>query len=533
MNGPTKQNGIDIVRYAAGRARSAWVRFALAGLSGVLVLAAASSAAADPAGDAAAMEENAPAPAPATQPAVTDESTVVNGIDAGGSLTLDVNKKRILTANHRITNIDVGSGEVISAVPTSPTSLLVSARKPGTTNLIISDDAGRVQSIEVTVRTDLKGLQDQLDKVVAGSVIQASEAGGAIVLRGQVADLKSADQAAQIAARYGSKVLNFLEISGGQQVMLEVKFAEVSKSATSQLGINFGYTDGKAFGGSNIGQVSPLSVQAGAAPGQLMLGVPSPSATVSIFGTGQVGDTAFAYFIDALRQNNLMRTLAEPNLVAISGQEASFLAGGEFPIPITQGGGTGSGGTAITIEYREFGVKLNFVPVVLGDGRIRLKVSPEVSDLDFTTAVRFNGFVVPGLTSRKVNTTVELAEGQTFAIAGLLNSQITANTDVTPGLGDIPILGALFRSVRYQRKETELVVLVTPRLVAPMNPAAVTPAPGEKWRYPSELDLFANADLGGDATDTTGAPKVSGPPSKFKGEYGFQPVATQPQAQSR
>src|SRR5581483_8027632 len=208
---------------------------ALAGLSGVLVLAAASSAAADPAGDAAAMEENAPAPAPATQPAVTDESTVVNGIDAGGSLTLDVNKKRILTANHRITNIDVGSGEVISAVPTSPTSLLVSARKPGTTNLIISDDAGRVQSIEVTVRTDLKGLQDQLDKVVAGSVIQASEAGGAIVLRGQVADLKSADQAAQIAARYGSKVLNFLEISGGQQVMLEVKFAEVSKSATSQL----------------------------------------------------------------------------------------------------------------------------------------------------------------------------------------------------------------------------------------------------------------------------------------------------------
>lgn len=525
MSVQTNENGVEGVRRARG-ALPPWMRLAVAGISGVLVIAAA-SAAGEPVTSPAADDT-----APATQPAVVDQTSVVSGLDESGSLTLDVNKKRILTSARRITNIDVGSGEVISAVPTSPTSILVSARKAGTTNLIISDDAGHVQSIEVTVRTDLKGLQDQLDKVVAGGVIQASEAGGAVVLRGQVPDLKSADEAAQVAGRYGSKVLNFLEISGGQQVMLEVKFAEVSKSATSSLGINFGYSDGKTFGGSNIGQISPLGVVQGVSPGQVMLGVPNPSATVSIFGTGQVGDTAFAYFIEALRQNNLMRTLAEPNLIATSGQEASFLAGGEFPIPVTQGGGTGSGGTAITIEYREFGVKLNFVPIVLGDGRIRLKVSPEVSDLDFTTAVRFNGFVIPGLTSRKVNTTVVLAEGQTFAIAGLLNSQITANTDVTPGLGDIPILGALFRSVRYQRKETELVVLVTPRLVAPMNPAAVTPVPGEKWRYPSELDLFLNADLGGDATDTTAAPKPSGPPAKFKGEYGFQPIANRPQTES-
>jgi pilus assembly protein CpaC len=196
----------------------------------------------------------------------------------------------------------------------------------------------------------------------------------------------------------------------------------------------------------------------------------------------------------------------------MSGQEANFLAGGEFPIPVTQSGDTG-GGNAITIEYREFGVRLKMVPVVLGDGRIRLKVAPEVSDLDFTTAVRFGGFVVPGLTSRKLETTVELGDGQTFAIAGLLNNSITATKDVTPVLGDMPLLGALFRSVRYQRKETELVVLVTPRLVDALNPADVPTLPGEHWRDPNEAELFLGRDLGGEM------------PARKKGDPATQPVA--------
>jgi pilus assembly protein CpaC len=186
---------------------------------------------------------------------------------------------------------------------------------------------------------------------------------------------------------------------------------------------------------------------------------------------------------------------------------------------VTQGGAGGTS-TAVTIEYRDFGVKLKMTPVVLGQGKIRLTVEPEVSDLDFTTAVRFNGFVVPGLTSRKVKTVIELNEGQTFSIAGLLNNSITSNKDVTPLLGDLPVLGVLFRSVRFQRKETELVVLVTPRLVEGMNPGQVPPLPGEKWRDPTELQLFFEADLGGAVA--VDKPKNTVPP-RYQGQYGFAP----------
>jgi pilus assembly protein CpaC len=190
-------------------------------------------------------------------------------------------------------------------------------------------------------------------------------------------------------------------------------------------------------------------------------------------------------------------------------------------VPQTGSGGVGS--TAITVEYKQFGVRLDFTPVVLGDGRIRLKVTPEVSDLDFSRSVSFNGFVIPSITKRTLTTEIELAEGQTFAVAGLLNNRVTANKNVTPLLGDVPILGALFRSVRYERNESELVVLVTPRLVEAMNPDQVPSMPGERWRYPTEGELLWNADLGGPAKDTTAAP-LPARPARFRGEYGFTPA---------
>src|SRR5439155_16129297 len=254
------------------------------------------------------------------------------------------------------------------------------------------------------------------------------------------------------------------------------------------------------------------------------------SSGVTLFGSGQTGDLAFRYFVQALRENNLLRILAEPNLTAISGQEASFLAGGEFPVPVPQSG-TG-GGTTITIDYREFGVRLRFVPVVLGDGKIRLKMTPEVSDLDFSSPLTIQGSKIPTVNKRTVTTTVELADGQTFAIAGLLNNTVNATRDVTPLLGDIPILGALFRSTRYERQETELVVLVTPRLVEPMNPSQIPPLPGEGWRHPNELDQFLNADIGGETTaahpetmspTATTAPGSTGTNRRYRGSYGFTP----------
>jgi len=243
---------------------------------------------------------------------------------------------------------------------------------------------------------------------------------------------------------------------------------------------------------------------------------------VSLLAGGQIGSVYFESMIQALKQNNLGRLLAEPNLIATSGQEANFLAGGEFPVPVAQGGAGASGNLAITVEYKEFGVRLTFVPVALGNGKIRMKVAPEVSQLDFANSVTLSGLVIPGLTTRRVSTTVELAEGQTFAIAGLLNNSISANKQALPLLGEMPVIGTLFRSVRYQRNETELVVLVTPRLAGAMKPGQVPVLPGEKWRHPGEASLYLNGDIGGEQPVES-----KEPPRPLIGRYGYAP-ATQP-----
>jgi pilus assembly protein CpaC len=463
-------------------------------------------------------QENRPTTQPAKGPA---RPLVADGI-ADGTLRLTVNKSTVLTTTQPYRRVNLAQPDIADLNLIGPSTILVTAKKPGATQLILWDDENHSQVINVSVGFDIDELQGQLKQMFPGSKIEATSVNGAIALRGRVPSLEIAEQAVAVTTPYSSKVLNFLEMSGGQQVMLQVRFAEVSRNATTALGANFGFTDGLSTFGSNIGQVSPVSQLEGGNIGT------QTSPAVTIFGSGRIGSTAFVGFLSALRQNNLMRVLAEPNLIAISGQEASFLAGGEFPIPVTQGGG--SGGSAVTVEYREFGVRLKFIPVVLGDGRIRLKCEPEVSDLDFSAAVRANGFQIPGLSKRKVSTTIELNEGQTFAIAGLLNSSIAASKDVTPLLGDLPVVGALFRSVRYQRKETELVVLVTPRLVEGMNPAQVPLLPGEKWRDPSEGELFWERDLGGPATDTKHAPTTrpanAGPAPRFHGEYGFTPAST-------
>ena len=465
--------------------------------------------------------------APATAPVSVTHPTndlITDGL-TDGRLDLAMNKTAVITTKAPVKRVVIGQPDVIRDNMIGPNTILFTGLKAGSTQVMVWDDTERSQSFDVIVGFDLAALQEQFKTMFPGSQIKVATLNGSLALTGRVPNLQVADQAASMAAPYG-KVLNFLEISGGQQVSLEVKFAEVSRSASNHLGVNLGFTDGRSFGGSNVGQVNPLGIINAAANGAA-LAVTTPNPAVTLFGKGVVGQTAFAYFVDALRQNNLLRILAEPNLMAISGQEASFLAGGEFPIPVTQGGGTGAGGTAVTIEYREFGVKLKMTPVVLGDGKIRLKVAPEVSDLDFTTAVRFNGFVIPGLTSRKVETVIELNEGQTFAIAGLLNNNMTASKDVTPLLGDLPVVGALFRSVRYQRKETELVVLVTPRLVSPMNPDQVPAMPGEAWREPNELDMYLNADIGGPANDVKGS--AAHPAPRYHGMHGYafdeQPTA--------
>ena len=417
---------------------------------------------------------------------------ITEGTNKEGKVQLVMNKSTVLMTGRPYKSVSVGQPEIADVTPVSPTNILVTAKKPGTTQLIVWDENNRSQVADVTVAMDLDALQAQLGAMFPGTTIELTSINGALALRGKVPDVTVADQAVSAASAYGVKVLNFLEVGGGQQVMLQVRFAEVSREATSQLGVNFAMSDGIFSVGSNVGQVTATGFNAATPPGDLAS--QSVGSGVTLFGSGQAGALAFRYFIQALRQNNLLRVLAEPNLIAMSGQEASFLAGGEFPVPVPQ---SGNGGAAtITIEYREFGVRLGFVPIVLGDGKIRLKMTPEVSDLDFSTPVVISGSRIPVVNKRKVTTMVELADGQTLAIAGLLNNNVAAAKDVTPILGDLPVLGTLFRSVRYQRKETELVVLVTPKLIAPLNAGQSANVPGEHWRHPSEAQLFLNQDLG-------------------------------------
>ncbi|MGA2496653.1 MAG: type II and III secretion system protein family protein [Tepidisphaeraceae bacterium] len=456
-----------------------------------------------------------------------DLQLVSEGLEAG-KLRLLTGKSALVRTNSPYKRLSVADPDIAMARSVGETTILLTPKKAGSTQLVVWDEHDASQMIDVVVTADIGVLQEQLKQLFPAAKISVTSANGSIVLTGQAPSAAVAEQAVQVATPYGTKVLNLLEVSGGRQVQLQVRFAEVSRQATQALGFNGAYGDGAFSGGSNIGQLNPTNIipggTVGATPPQagFTRTPPTVSPTVTTYGAGQIGSFYLEYFVDALRQNNLLRILAEPTLVTVSGQEASFLAGGSFPIPVS--GGAQTGGTpAVTVEFREYGVQLNFTPIVTGDGKIRLKVSPEVSDLDFTTAVQFSGFVIPGLTQRKVSTTIELAEGQTFAIAGLLNQSVNASKDVTPLLGDLPVLGALFRSVKYQRKETELVVLVTPHLVEAMNPAQVTAIPGEFWRHPTENDLFFNQDIGGPANPPTGDTVKERPP-RFYGAYGFQPA---------
>lgn len=438
---------------------------------------------------------------------------VTNGAAEDGAVRIMLNKSQVLQTRVPYRRVNVSQPEIADVNPIGPQSILVTAKKVGSTQVIVWDDQDRSQVMDVVVGFDLQELQDQLNKQFPTAKIEATTSGNTIILKGRAPSLQVAEQAKMFASSHGENVMSFIEVSGGQQVMLQVRFAEVSRAATQNLGFSGFITDGTfELGSINGPGVDPI----GGGVQQLDRTI-DPGVTV--FGRGEFGSMAFEYYLSALRQNNLLRVLAEPNLVTMSGEKASFLAGGEFPIPVPQDS-AGEAGTTITVEYKEFGVRLNFTPVVLGDGRIRMHVAPEVSELDFTNAVFFNGFRIPALTTRNVNTTVELNEGETLALAGLLNNRVTANKEVVPLLGDIPVLGSLFRSVRYERRETELVVLVTPKLVSGMRPDEVPAVPGERWRHPDDLALLFAADIGGEL-----APETDEPAPRFQGQHGFTPAA--------
>lgn len=409
-----------------------------------------------------------------------------------------------------ITNPDVANVVVVS-----DRQLLINGNRTGTTNLIVWLKAGSTMVFNITVSSDTDLIKRRLDELIPRNRINVSGAGDLIILSGDVDDISHIEQAVAIAESLASrpanakdgqrarkedrpKVVNLINVASLQQVMVDVTIAEVSREDVKELGLNAQYRGNDAFGLSNLGGVNAPS---GAVPAA-NLGGPAPNLSLSgavgvMFGIPELDLTSF---LRALKGNGLVKILAEPTLVSVSGQKASFLAGGEFPVPVQQNT------NAVTIEFREFGVRLNITPTVLGSDKISLRVNPEVSALDFQTAIQVGNLSIPGLKSRKVNTTVELASGQSFAVAGLINEELTTQVDKFPLLGDIPILGALFRSSRFRNRETELLIVVTPRLVRPLAVGQRPNLPGDGMRAPTDFELFLMGKTFGETAARTLGP---------------------------
>lgn len=394
---------------------------------------------------------------------------------AGTPVAVEVGKGRLLRLDRPAASLFVADPAVADVEVRSPTLVYLFGRAPGATSLFALDRANRpILALDVAVRFDEAAIAAALREAIPDGRFEPRTAGDSLLLGGRVATAAEADDAVRIATRFvphgdRTRVLNRLAVETPTQVALKVRIVEVSREIAQALGFNWdaaGTVGDVTFGiatGNPVRGLSGLATRGGGAD--------------SIFGVFNGSNVDVTGIIDVLDREGLIRVLAEPNLTALSGVPASFLAGGEFPIPVPQEG------NVTTIEYRRFGVSLGFVATITDGGRIHLKVAPEVSQLSPTGAVRFNDIEIPALTVRRVETAVDLASGQSFAIAGLLQSIDRQDLKKFAGLGDIPVIGQLLRSRRFEREETELVVIVTPYLVRPVAPGTLV-APAAEGRRP-------------------------------------------------
>ena len=391
---------------------------------------------------------------------------------------LVVGKSTIIKTDKPVKRVSVARPEVADILVVSPSEIYVTGKSAGITNMTLWQDKGIYAIYDLDVAYDTVRLKQKLHEVLPQETdLRVVSTNDSIALSGKISNAANLSQALAIAKAFApeGKLQNLMEVGGVQQVMLEVRISEMQRSVIKRLGINFGYSSPSGnFGISRLGGLS-----GSAAPSLVDQISPAVNA---IFRFNMFGAT-WTTLIDALKEDGLVKILAEPNLIALSGQEANFLAGGEFPVPVPQELGT------VTIEYKTFGVGLRFTPTVLSDKKINVRVTPEVSELDFTNAVQFSGFVVPGLTTRRAETTIELADGQSFAIAGLLREATRQSISRYPVLGEIPVLGALFRSSSFQKSESELVILVTPHLVKPINVANQS-LPTDFYVEPDDAEFY-------------------------------------------
>jgi pilus assembly protein CpaC len=433
-----------------------------------------------------------------------------------GEFVVPINKSQVLKVDQPFTELLIGNPEIADVVALTNQTVYVLGKQLGTTNLTIYGAKRKLLAVlDLVVSYDVESLKAKLHDVLPGEAIEVRTVSGGILLSGKVSNETSLSESLAIAEQYAPKaVTNAMSVQGSQQVMLQVKFAEVQRNVVRELGIGHDLAVAGDIG-FNLITSSALPLATGTAP----FGIASVTASTN--------NVDLATTFQTLEQNGLVKTLAEPNLIALSGDTANFLAGGEFPIPVSQDDDT------ITIEFKEFGVGLSFTPTVIGTDLINLVVAPEVSRIDPTVSITtggIGGVEIPGLSTRRAKTTIELRDGQSFAIAGLLQENYQNAISGLPWLSDIPILGLLFRSTGFQRNETELVILVTPRLVKPAQSMAELATPVDRLVLPSDSDLFLFGRTEGEGSGAAPSAVSSTPGAGdtlsqgqggFAGSYGY------------
>jgi len=392
------------------------------------------------------------------QAALKGEAVPTNG----HPITIEIGEGQLLRLDSAMSSVFIANPAIADVSAKSDRLLYLFGKAVGTTTLFALDTNDNViANVTVTVNHNLARLQDSLNRLVPNGLVVASSVDGAIVLTGSVETAAEAENARRLASRFiseGGEIINRLHITAPNQVNLRVRIAEVSREVINQFGFNWNvFVDGAFdFGLQSLNPITGIN---------------------NAFASGNIGDVSIDALVDALAEDDLVTILAEPNLTAVSGETASFLAGGEFPIPVSQDADT------ITVEFKQFGVSLAFTPTLIGRSRISMRVRPEVSQLSTAAQIIAGGVSVPSLTTRRAETTVELASGQSFAIAGLIQDSSRQEHSKVPGLGDLPILGALFQSDRFQRNETELVIIVTPYIVRPVDGDEIR-TPVDPYRAP-------------------------------------------------
>ena len=437
--------------------------------------------------------QQADSAAPAQAPAGAQTATLPAQSQTQGSapLRVMVGKSLLINTTEQLRRISITDGAIATAQVITPTQILVHGKSPGEVSLLIWDTSERSRSFDLRVDVDVSACADEERRVFPDEQITVTPSRAAIVLSGHVSTEDVSKRAGELASAYSPKVVNVLTFGpvGSQEVLLQVKFAEVDRSALTQMGINFISTGAaNTIGTITTGQYGAFGPQT-LNPGTTSATTGTTTGTTTATTVNNVlnlflfrPDIDFGVVIEALQNKSLLQILAEPNLIAVNGKEASFLAGGQFPFPIVQ---PGNGFTAVTISFKDFGVHLQFTPVIMPNGNIHLKVAPEVSTLDFSNALTISGFTVPALSTRKAETEFEVQDGQSFVIAGLIDNRVTDIWNKIPGLGDIPILGNFFRSKSLQKSNSELMVLCTVRRVSP----TMEPPPPPKYPKP-----FVNND---------------------------------------